>query len=52
MSKEEFFNKMKEYEKKSDFHFSVEQLEQFFVYMNLLIEWNKRVNLTAIIEHN
>ncbi len=52
MSKEEFFNKMKEYEKKSDFHFSVEQLEQFFVYMNLLIEWNKRVNLTAIIEPN
>ena len=29
MIKEEFFNKMKENEKNYDFHFSVEQLEQF-----------------------
>ena len=50
MSKEEFFNKMKENEKYFDFHFSVEQLEQFFAYMNLLIEWNEKMNLTAIID--
>ena len=27
-----------------------EQLEKFYLYMNLLIEWNKKINLTAIIE--
>ena len=52
MSKEEFFSKMKENEKYLDFHFSVEQLEQFFEYMNLLIEWNEKMNLTAIVEPN
>lgn len=52
MRKEEFINKMKENEKYFDFHFSVEQLEQFFAYMNLLIEWNKKMNLTAIVEPN
>ena len=52
MSKEEIFNKMKENEKYLDFHFSVEQLEQFFEYMNLLIEWNEKMNLTAIVEPN
>ena len=31
-------------------HFSVEQMEQFYKYMNLLIEWNEKINLTAIIE--
>lgn len=30
--------------------FSVEQMEQFYKYMNLLIEWNEKMNLTAIIE--
>ena len=52
MRKEEFINKMKENEKYFDFHFSVEQLEQFFAYMNLLIEWNEKMNLTAIVEPN
>lgn len=50
MEKEEFFKKMKKRGEKLNFHFSVEQLEQFFVYMNLLIEWNEKINLTAIIE--
>lgn len=27
-----------------------EQVEQFYKYMNLLIEWNEKINLTAIIE--
>ena len=30
--------------------FLVEQTEQFFEYMNLLIEWNEKMNLTAIID--
>ena len=33
-----------------DVRFSVEQMEQFNKYMNLLIEWNEKMNLTAIIE--
>ena len=52
MRKDEFINKMKENEKYFNFHFSVEQLEQFFAYMNLLIEWNEKMNLTAIVEPN
>ena len=30
--------------------FSVEQIDKFYKYMNLLIEWNEKMNLTAIIE--
>ena len=37
MEKEEFFEKMQEKSKDLDIHFSVEQLEQFFEYMKLLI---------------
>lgn len=32
--------------------FSVEQMDKFYKYMNLLIEWNEKINLTAIIEPN
>lgn len=32
--------------------FSVEQMDKFYKYMNLLIEWNEKMNLTAIIEPN
>lgn len=28
------------------------QLKQFYTYMNLLIDWNKKINLTAIVEPN
>lgn len=30
--------------------FSVEQMDKFYKYMNLLIEWNEKINLTAIVE--
>jgi len=50
MKKEEFFEKMQEKSRFLEINFSVEQLEQFFAYMNLLIEWNEKMNLTAIIE--
>ena len=50
MIKQEFFEKMQEKSRELKIHFSVEQLEQFFVYMNLLIEWNEKMNLTAITE--
>lgn len=50
MKREEFFEKMQE---KSGFlgvRFCVKQLEQFFEYMELLIEWNEKMNLTAITD--
>lgn len=50
MDKEIFINNMKEKLKNLKIAFFVEQLEQFFVYMNLLIEWNKKMNLTAITD--
>ena len=48
MNKEEFFQKMQEKSKFLSVRFSMEQTEQFFEYMNLLIEWNEKMNLTAI----
>lgn len=45
-----FFDKMQEKSKDLGIHFSVEQIEQFFEYMNLLIEWNEKMNLTAITD--
>ena len=50
MDREEFDALMQEYGKKIDIMFNVKQLEQFYKYMELLIEWNKKINLTAIIE--
>ena len=37
-------------QKKINIEFNDKQLEQFFEYMNLLIEWNEKINLTAITE--
>ena len=50
MKKEEFFCKLKEKCEKININLSVEQLDKFYSYMNLLIEWNEKINLTAIIE--
>ena len=50
MKKEEFFEKIQEKSIDLGVRFLVEQTEQFFEYMNLLIEWNEKMNLTAIIE--
>ena len=48
MKKEIFIEKMQEKSKDLEIYFSVKQTEQFFDYMNLLIEWNEKINLTAI----
>lgn len=50
MEKEIFFEKIQEKSKDLGVRFSVKQTEQFFEYMNLLIEWNEKMNLTAITE--
>lgn len=36
--------------KKIDINISQEQIEKLYLYMNFLIEWNEKINLTAIIE--
>lgn len=50
MKEEEFNKKMKESLKKLNIELSEKQLNQFYNYMNILIEWNKVMNLTNITE--
>lgn len=50
MDKEEFKKIMKDNLTELDIELSDIQLEQFYIYMNMLIEWNKVMNLTAITE--
>lgn len=38
------------YATKLNIEFTEEQLEKFYQYMNLLLEWNEKINLTAIVE--
>lgn len=52
MQIEEFSHEIKENMKKININITDMQIEKFFKYMNLLIEWNKKINLTAIIEPN
>lgn len=40
------------YGEKIDIKFTEEQLNQFYEYMNLLLEWNEKINLTAITAPN
>ena len=50
MKKEEWMQDLKEKANKMQIELSNQQLEQFYLYMNLLLEWNEKINLTAIIE--
>lgn len=50
MELEKFEELMKFYGEQIDITFEKSQIEQFYKYMNLLIEWNEKINLTAIIE--
>ena len=50
MEKEEFFKELTEKTQKMEITLNKEQQEQFYTYMNLLLEWNKKINLTAITE--
>lgn len=42
--------KFREKLKKINIEFDDKEIEQFYKYMNLLIEWNEKINLTAITE--
>ena len=50
MEQQEFKEIMINNLKELKIEISTEQVEQFYKYMNILIEWNKMINLTAIIE--
>lgn len=50
MEKKRFEEEMSKKSKILGVRFSVEQIEQFYKYMNLLIEWDEKMNLTAITE--
>ena len=39
-----------EFDRYKDIQLNVEQKEKFYKYMNLLVEWNEKINLTAIVD--
>ncbi len=52
MELDEFKKIMIEKSKKLNIYLNDEQVKMFYIYMNLLIEWNQKLNLTAITEPN
>lgn len=50
MEREEFSAIIEEKMQKIHIDMNKRQIEQFYLYMNLLLEWNKKMNLTAITE--
>lgn len=50
MNYEEFSKEIVDKMKKLNINLEEQQVKQFYEYMNLLIEWNEKINLTAIIE--
>lgn len=48
MLKEEFSQKIQEYSNEMGILLNEKQINQFYTYMNLLLEWNEKINLTAI----
>lgn len=50
MEKEEFSKELIEKLNEINIKIEEEQIQKFYNYMNLLIEWNEKINLTAITE--
>ncbi|MBR2703870.1 MAG: 16S rRNA (guanine(527)-N(7))-methyltransferase RsmG [Clostridia bacterium] len=50
MNIEEFSNEFVKQAEKVDIKINENQIKKFYDYMNLLIEWNDKINLTAITE--
>jgi len=50
MKKEEFSKELIEKLNKINVNIENVQIEKFYKYMNLLVEWNEKINLTAITE--
>ena len=52
MNKEKFVKDVKEQLNSLNVSIQDNQIEQFYKYMELLLEWNEKINLTAITEQN
>lgn len=50
--KEDFENKLQNLSKEINVLLNEEQLDKFYKYMNLLLEWNEKMNLTAITDED
>jgi len=50
MNIDQFKNKIEELSKLNNISFTQEQIRKLYKYMQLLLEWNQKMNLTAIIE--
>jgi len=50
LSKEEFILKLSKELENSGFSLSQEKLEKLYLYKELLVEWNEKINLTAITD--
>lgn len=50
MEKNIFYNELKKACNEIDIEINEEQLNKFYIYMNEIIEWNNKINLTAITD--
>lgn len=50
MEKKQFLSAITEYSSSINVMLSEEQKEMFYEYMNILLDWNQKINLTTIIE--
>ena len=50
MDLNEFNNEITKYANRINIKLNNEQIQKFYTYMNMLIEWNEKINLTAIVE--
>ena len=52
MEKIEFIEKISNQSKELGVNITNMQAEKFYLYTNMLLEWNEKINLTAITEQN
>lgn len=52
MEVKEFQQKLNELSQKINIQLEEKQINQFYTYMNLLLQWNEKINLTAITDPN
>ncbi len=50
MEKDKFYKELEKQSKEIEIKLNEEQLNQFYKYMELLLKWNEKINLTAITE--
>ena len=51
MGLKEFSNEFKKYLKEIDLTLNDEKIEKFYKYMNLIVEWNEKINLQDFQEY-